>query len=267
VLVTQPEVADDVHPVAELLEVMRRLRDPRDGCPWDLAQDFSSVAPYTIEEAYEVADAIARGDMLALCDELGDLLLQVVFHARMAEERGAFAFGDVVRAIVDKMHRRHPHVFGDGEAEDVHAVRQAWEEIKDAERGSGDDPLVDVPVGLPALQRAAKLQRRAARAGFDWPCADPVLDKLREEVTELEQEVAAGAGRDRLRAELGDVLFSVVNLARHLDLDAEGALVEASARFTRRFRSMCDRAGGGRALARCQPEEREALWQEAKERE
>jgi MazG family protein len=267
VVVTQAEGADDVHLVAELLEVMRRLRDPRDGCPWDVAQDFSSIAPYTIEEAYEVADAIARGDMADLCDELGDLLLQVVFHARMAEECGAFAFPDVVRAIVDKMHRRHPHVFGDSEAVDEHAVRQVWEEIKDAERGTGDDPFDDVPAGLPALQRAAKLQRRAARTGFDWPHARPVLDKLREEVGELEQEVAAGAGRDRLRAELGDVLFSVVNLARHLDLDAEGALVEASARFARRFRFMCERAGGGRALARHAPEQLEALWQEAKARE
>ncbi len=265
---THAEGTEDAHLVLELLQVMSRLRDPRDGCPWDVAQDFNSIAPYTIEEAYEVADAIARDDMADLCDELGDLLLQVVFHARMAEERRAFRFADVVRAIVSKMQRRHPHVFGDVELSDADGVRRAWEEIKAEERGdTGDDPLADVPPGLPALQRAAKLQRRAARTGFDWPAAEPVLGKLHEEVAELEREVTSGAGRDRLRAELGDVLFTAVNLARHLDVDPEGALVEASSRFERRFRAMCAAVGGGRALADRSPEQLELLWEAAKDAE
>ena len=250
--------------MAELIEVMRRLRNPEGGCPWDLAQDFNSIAPYTIEEAYEVADAIARDRMDDLCDELGDLLFQVVFHARMAEERGAFAFDDVVRRIVDKLTRRHPHVFGDAAGGDAAAVRRTWEDIKAAERASrGEtDPLDDVPMSLPALQRAAKLQRRAARVGFDWPRPEPVLDKLREEVHELAEEVAGDGGRDRLRAELGDVLFTVVNLARHLDVEPEGALVEANARFEQRFRAM--HAAASRPLAELSEAELDVLWEEAK---
>ncbi len=256
--------------VATLLDIMRRLRDPEKGCPWDVAQDFSTISPYTIEEAYEVADAIARDAMDDLADELGDLLFQVVFHARMAEERGAFAFRDVVRGIVDKLVRRHPHVFAGARVRDAAAQSRAWEDIKATERAGGgappDDPLADVPASLAAMPRAAKLQRCAARVGFDWPHAPPVLDKLREEVGELEREIAAGATRDRLRQELGDVLFTVVNLARHLSLDAESALVEANARFAARFRAMCAAAGGAEALGALDPETREALWDEAKAR-
>jgi ATP diphosphatase len=253
-----------------LLAVMRRLRDRDNGCPWDVAQDFNSIAPYTIEEAYEVADAIARDHMPDLAAELGDLLFQVVFHARMAEERGAFCFEDVVRGIVDKMTRRHPHVFGDARVRDAAHQSRTWESIKAEERagrsGGNDtgDPLADVPVSLPGLQRAAKLQRRAARVGFDWPRAEPVLAKLREEVAELEHEMAAGGDRARLRAELGDVLFTVVNLSRHLDVDAEGALVEANARFARRFRAVCAAAGGAGELGRLSLDELEALWQAVK---
>ena len=258
--------------MAGLLEIMRRLRDPEDGCPWDVAQDFSSIAPYTIEEAYEVADAIARDHMQDLSDELGDLLFQVVFHARMAEERGAFDFGDVVRGIVGKMVRRHPHVFADARVHDAAEQSLSWEQMKAEERAGrgGDaqrDPLAGVPVSMPALQRAAKLQRRAARTGFDWPEAAPALDKLREEVGELEQEMRDGADRTRLRAELGDVLFSVVNVSRHLDVDAEGALVEASARFERRFRAVCAAADGSGGLQGRSLDELEALWQQAKREE
>lgn len=254
--------------IAALLAIMRRLRDPEQGCPWDREQDFNTIAPYTIEEAYEVADAIARDHMPDLADELGDLLFQVVFHARMAEERGAFDFADVVRGIVQKMIRRHPHVFADAQVDSADEQSLAWERIKAAERAargrSGEDPLADVPASLPPLQRAAKLQRRAARHGFDWPRAGPVLEKLREEVTELEHEIAAAAARARLREELGDVLFTVVNLARHLDVDAEGALVEASARFQTRFRALCSAAGGAHALAALDAPAVDALWQQVK---
>jgi len=254
--------------IRALLDIMARLRDPQHGCPWDVAQDFSSIAPYTIEEAYEVADAVARGDREELRDELGDLLLQVVFHARMAQEEGAFDFAAVVEAIVSKLVRRHPHVFADAVAGDPEAVRRSWEDIKADERaaaGKGQrGPFDDVARGMAALQRAAKLQRRAARYGFDWPRAAPVVDKLREELAELEQEMSTGGDRDRLRAELGDVLFTAVNLARHLDVDAEGALLEANSRFERRFLCMCRRAGGVQALARLDARALEALWEEAK---
>ena len=258
--------------IAALLAIMRRLRDPEQGCPWDREQDFNTIAPYTIEEAYEVADAIARDHMPDLADELGDLLFQVVFHARMAEERGAFTFADVVRGIVDKMIRRHPHVFADARVHDADAQSRAWEDIKAVERAArgrdgGDDPLADVPASLAPLQRAAKLQRRAARHGFDWPGAAPVLDKLREEAAELEHEIAARAPRRRLREELGDVLFTVVNLARHLDVDAEGALIEASARFQTRFRGLCAAAGGPAALAALDEQAVDALWQQVKRME
>lgn len=254
--------------IEPLLAIMRRLRDPEQGCPWDREQDFNTIAPYTIEEAYEVADAIARDHMPDLADELGDLLFQVVFHSRMAEERGAFVFADVVHGIVTKMIRRHPHVFADARVHDADAQSRAWEDIKAAERaasgrGAGD-LLADVPASLAPLQRAAKLQRRAARHGFDWPCAAPVLDKLREETAELEHEIATGASRQRLREELGDVLFTVVNLARHLDVDAEGALVEANARFKTRFRALCAAAGGAEALALLDDHAMDALWQQIK---
>lgn len=254
--------------IASLLAIMRRLRDPDGGCPWDRDQDFSTIAPYTIEEAYEVADAIARGHMGDLEDELGDLLFQVVFHARMAEERGAFDFGDVVSGIVEKMIRRHPHVFADTQVRSTGEQSRAWDEIKAAERAASgrgvEHPLDDVPASLAPLQRAAKLQRRAARHGFDWPRAEPVLEKLREEVAELEHELTQGAARERVRAELGDVLFTVVNLARHLEMDAEGALVEANARFESRFRAMCAAAGGVDDLAALDASQLEDLWQRVK---
>ncbi len=254
--------------ISALIEIMRRLRDPQSGCPWDAEQDFNTIAPYTIEEAYEVADAIARNEMGELRDELGDLLFQVVFHARMAEELNEFAFADVVSSIVDKMVRRHPHVFADATVGDAKAQTLAWEDIKAAERAAqGRDaaaPMAGIPLGLDALQRAAKIQKRAARLGFEWSETPPVLAKLREEIDELEVEIDAGAPRDRMREELGDVLFSVVNLARHLDLDPEGALVGANARFVSRFTRICEIAGGARQLQSYPLAELEAFWQQAK---
>jgi ATP diphosphatase len=221
---------------------MARLRDPQGGCPWDLQQNFASIAPYTIEEAYEVADAIERGDMLELKDELGDLLLQVVFHARMAEEAGHFDLTAVEAAICDKMLRRHPHVFGDEFVDDAEQQTAAWETHKARERAARHGPrasaLDGVARGLPALLRAEKLQRRAARVGFDWPDIRGVLGKLDEEVQELKAEVAAQSEPHRLLDEIGDLLFSVVNLARHLRVDAEGALRHANAKFERRFRAV-----------------------------
>ncbi|MEK9660325.1 MAG: nucleoside triphosphate pyrophosphohydrolase [Alphaproteobacteria bacterium] len=225
-----------------LLSIMARLRDPETGCPWDIEQNFATIAPYTIEEAYEVADAIERVDMPALRDELGDLLLQVVFHARMAEEASAFAFDDVAGAIADKMERRHPHVFGDGaDAE----LRANWENQKAAERaekaardGRNAGVLDDVPMALPALMRAEKLQKRAARVGFDWPETGPVFAKIDEEIDEVKAEIAAGSAPQRLTDELGDLLFACVNLARHLGVDPETALRGTNARFESRFRSI-----------------------------
>jgi ATP diphosphatase len=259
-------------PIERLLEVMARLRDPERGCPWDLEQNFATIAPYTIEEAYEVADAIARGDMEALREELGDLLLQVVYHAQMADEAGHFGFEDVARAIADKMIERHPHVFGTSEVESAHAQSLAWEETKAAERArkaaSRADPpslLDDLPLAFPALTLAQKLQKRAARGGFDWPEAAAVLDKLGEETAELRAELAAGASPERLEDEIGDLLFTVVNLARHLCVDAEGALRHANHKFERRFRAI-ERAltAEGRRLEDTSLDELEALWQQAK---
>ena len=249
---------------------MARLRDPETGCPWDKAQTFGSIAPYTIEEAFEVADAIERGDLADLKDELGDLLLQVVFHARIAEEAGAFAFDDVARAISDKMIRRHPHVFAGESYETAEAQTESWEAIKAAEReakGANGGVLADVPPGLPALARAVKLTKRAGRVGFDWPDADAVLDKLREEVLELEAEVAAG-DIEKAREELGDLLFVCANLARKLDVDPEAALRFANAKFTRRFGFIEDAlAARGRVPAQSTLEEMEGLWLEAKRAE
>jgi ATP diphosphatase len=263
----------DIHgtDIRVLLDIMARLRDPSTGCPWDLAQDFTSIAPYTIEEAYEVADAIARQDLDDLRGELGDLLLQVVFHARMAEEEGAFDFAGVVASIVDKMVRRHPHVFADATADDAETVRLTWEDIKAQERAARgnadvDDPFAGVHPGMAALQRASKLQQRASHRGFDWPRASLVIAKLREETDELAQEMAHGVDRERLAEELGDVLFTVVNLARHLDVDPEGALVGANARFEARFRAVCEKAGGADSLEGMDLEAMEALWQQAKRR-
>jgi ATP diphosphatase len=259
-----------------LLGIMARLRDPDGGCPWDLAQDFSTIAPYTIEEAYEVADAIDRGDMRGLREELGDLLLQVVFHAQMANEAGAFAFNDVARAISDKMVRRHPHVFGDGGLADADAVRASWEDIKHAERAAAGEAdgsaLAGVARGLPEWQRAIKLQQRAARVGFDWPGPAPVMAKLEEELEEVREEFDALAGapddpavRDRLEAELGDLLFVAANLARHAQVDVGAALRRANHKFERRFRAMeALAAADGTRLADQPLEAQDAYWARAK---
>jgi ATP diphosphatase len=245
-----------------LVAIMARLRDPERGCPWDVEQDFASIAPYTIEEAYEVADAIDRGDLDALRGELGDLLFQVVYHARMAEEAGAFGFADVVRAIADKMVRRHPHVFGD-ESRDKTADQQTldWERMKAAERGPAS-ALDGVAAGLPALTRAVKLQNRAARVGFDWPDATAVLDKIAEETAEL---VEARDDAERAFEEYGDLLFVMANLARHLRIDPEAALRAANAKFTRRFHAIeAALATEGRTPAESSLAEMDALWNAAK---
>ena len=256
------------HPLVQLLDIMARLRSPTDGCAWDLEQTFATIAPYTVEEAYEVADAIQRGDLTDLRDELGDLLFQVVFHSRMAEEAGAFAFADVARAISDKMIRRHPHVFGDAGARTSGEQTAAWEVIKAAERAAKGEAhagvLDGVPVGLPALTRAVKLTARAARVGFDWPDAARVLEKLAEEVGELEAEIEGG-DRARLQDELGDVLFVVANLARKLDIEPEDALRGANAKFIRRFGHIeSTLAAQGRSPDQSDLAEMDDLWNQAK---
>jgi len=237
-----------------LVEIMRRLRDPKTGCEWDSVQTFETIAPYTIEEAYEVADAIARDDMDALADELGDLQLQVVFHAQMAEDAGHFTLSDVIKRICEKMERRHPHIFGDAE----HGGHHLWEIIKAEERAKNPDQsaLAGVALALPALERAAKLQRRAARTGFDWPDVSGPRAKIDEELAELEAET----DHDRKLEELGDLLFAVVNLARHLNIEPEAALREANRKFEHRFRAI-EQAPG---FADMSLEEMEALWVEAK---
>jgi nucleoside triphosphate diphosphatase len=257
--------------IERLLQVMARLRDPNGGCPWDLEQDFASIAPYTIEEAYEVADAIERQDFHDLEGELGDLLLQVVYHAQMAKEAGRFDFEAVATRIAEKMIRRHPHVFGEAEVESAAAQTIAWEEAKAAEREQkkteGGDPsiLADLPLGLPALTRAAKLQRRAARVGFDWPEVVQVLDKLEEEFAEVRAELASGACQERLTDEVGDLLFAAANLARHLGIDGESALRRANRKFERRFRSIeTALSAAGRDLDNASLDEMEELWQAAK---
>jgi tetrapyrrole methylase family protein/MazG family protein/ATP diphosphatase len=262
--------ADAQHPIFRLIEIMARLRAPDGGCPWDLEQTFATIAPYTIEEAYEVADAIERGDLGDLRDELGDLLLQVVYHARMAEELGAFDFAAVAAAINDKMVRRHPHVFADAAPRDAAGQTWAWEEIKAGERAArpaADGPaslLDDVPVALPALTRAVKLSKRAARVGFVWPSAKEVLAKLHEEVAELEAEIAAGE-TDKARQELGDVLFVCANLARELDVDPEAALRLTNAKFVRRFKFIEARlAERGSSPEASDLTEMDALWDAAK---
>ena len=244
--------------IDRLTTIMARLRDPETGCDWDVAQDFSTIAPYTIEEAYEVADAIARNDMADLKDELGDLLLQVIFHSRMAEEAGLFALPDVVAAISDKMERRHPHVFGDSPG--GHA--QHWERLKADEReAKGDSGALDgVAIGLPALLRAEKLQKRAARTGFDWPDAEGPRAKVIEEIAEI--DAASPAEREE---EIGDLLFAVVNWARHLGVDAEAALRAANAKFERRFKAMETEAGD--AFAGLDLDGKEELWLSAKRAE
>ena len=258
--------------IERLIEIMAALRTPESGCPWDLEQDFRSIAPYTIEEAYEVAEAIERADLDDLKDELGDLLLQVVFHARMAEEQGVFAFDDVARAICDKLVRRHPHVFGGGGGLDADGVALQWSEIKareKAEKGAdAPESLLDgVPLALPALTRAVKLQRKASAVGFDWNDAVHVLDKIREETEEVAAELSApgAVASPALEAEIGDLLFVVSNLARHAKVDPEQALRGANAKFERRFRHIERRlAERGVACAEATLDEMEALWIEAK---
>lgn len=254
-----------------LLAIMAALRTPVTGCPWDLEQDFASIAPFTIEEAYEVADAIARGSREELKSELGDLLLQVVFHARMAEEEGSFAFADVVRALNDKMVRRHPHVFGEAAIPDATAQTENWETIKAAERAAklaaDNSVLADVPLALPALMRAHKLTKRAARVGFDWPDVEQVFDKLTEEVAETRAAIASGDA-DAVEDEVGDMLFVLANLARKAGVDPEAALSRANAKFERRFRGVeAGLAARGQAPGDASLEEMEALWVEEKRAE
>ena len=260
--------ADD--PVLRLLQIMARLRDPKTGCPWDIEQTFATIAPYTVEEAYEVADAIQRGDMEHLKEELGDLLLQVVYHARMAEEAGAFDFAAVAQGIGDKMVRRHPHVFGADEVRSAADQTDRWEAIKAAERaakGQADSALDGVPIGMPALTRAAKLTRRAARVGFDWPDISQVTAKLREELEELQDELDSG-DTDKAREELGDLLFVCANLARKLDADPEQVLADANAKFMRRFKYIEARLSEqGRAPTDSDLAEMDALWDQAKTHE
>jgi len=259
--------------IGDLLDIMARLRDPVDGCPWDREQDFSTIAPYTIEEAYEVADAIQQGDMDELRDELGDLLFQVVFHARLAGERGVFEFGDVVAAVCDKMIRRHPHVFGDARVTNASAQAEAWEQTKARERAAGQGGasaagslLDNVPRGMAELQRAVKLQKRAARVGFDWDAPGPVLDKVAEETEEMRAAIRSGAIED-MEDELGDLLFSLTNLARQLAIDPARALRRANAKFELRFRAVEAVAGGSAALEAMSLDEMEALWQQVKRRQ
>ena len=267
--------------IARLIEIMAALRTPGTGCPWDLEQDFASIAPYTIEEAYEVSDAIARGDLADLRDELGDLLLQVVFHARMAEEKDAFAFGDVVNAITRKTIRRHPHVFGDAEARAAGSAKGQWNRIKAEEKAErraeriarGLDPedhgkgfLDGVPVALPALTRALKLQQKAAEVGFDWSEAAPILEKIEEELKELREAIELGAS-DAIADEFGDLLFSLVNMARFLGVDAEAALAGTNEKFRTRFHFVERGLGqAGTELKDASLDDMEALWQEAKKR-
>jgi ATP diphosphatase len=257
--------------IDRLIAIMAQLRSTEGGCPWDLEQNFATIAPYTIEEAYEVADAIEKRDMPGLKDELGDLLFQVVFHGRMAEEQGLFGFADIADACSEKMIRRHPHVFGDM-ATVASAADQVvnWETLKAAERaslGKGEraSALDGVTVGLPALTRAVKIQNRAARVGFDWTEAAPILDKIEEEIGELRAELDSGAPADRVEDELGDLFFALANLARRLDLDAEGALRRATAKFERRFRGMeALAAATGDKLDGQSLEALDALWDQVK---
>ena len=269
--------------IQRLLGIMARLRDPQGGCPWDLKQSFATIAPYTVEEAYEVADAIDRGDLDDLKDELGDLLFQVVFHSRMAEEAGAFAFPDVVRAISDKMERRHPHVFAGMSIADSDALNAMWDAEKKKERlaklaaaGQGgtldESALAGISRGMPEWQRALKLQKKAATVGFDWPGPQPVLDKLREELDEVAVEFAAvadapddAAARDRLEEELGDLLFVAANLTRHARVDFGVAMRRANAKFERRFRAMeAMAAAEGLRLADLALDAQDAYWERAK---
>ena len=269
-------MTEQTHDMQRLLDIMARLRDPENGCPWDVEQTFATIAPYTIEEAYEVADAIDRNDLPALKDELGDLLLQVVFHARMAEEQDAFAFADVLDAISDKMTRRHPHVFANEAVADAAAQTIAWDEHKRRERqanGDGDaSALAGIARSMPEWQRAVKLQHRAAKVGFDWPGPAPVIEKLHEEIEEVRAEFAAiaadpgdAAAQQRLEDEIGDLLFVCANLARHAKVDVGSALRRANLKFERRFRAMEALAqADGTALAGLSLEMQDGYWDRAK---
>ena len=253
--------------IQRILDVMAALRHPETGCPWDVQQDFKSIAPYTLEEAYEVTDTIERGDMHDLKDELGDLLLQVVFHARMAEEAALFNFDDVVDAIADKMIRRHPHVFGDADAQDANAVRKSWEDIKAEEKAAkGKDApqslMDDIPLTLPGLSRAIKIQNRAAKMQFDWPDIEPVFDKLHEEIDEIRAAIASGS-QDDIEDELGDLLFVAANIARHLKIDPEKAVRRTNAKFIKRFKYIEERAAQSDKDT-FTLDELEAFWQQAK---
>jgi ATP diphosphatase len=254
--------------IDRLLQIMARLRDPQRGCPWDLEQTFATIAPYTIEEAYEVADAIEREDSAALRDELGDLLFQVVFHSRMAQEQGSFAFDDVAAAISDKLERRHPHVFGSAQIDTAAAQTTAWEEQKRLERErAGKSILADVPLALPALTRANKLGKRAAQVGFEWPHVTGALDKLDEELGELRTGLGKQASPAEITDELGDVLFCVVNVCRYLGVDPEVALRGANSKFERRFGYVEQRLREqGRSASEATLEEMDRLWDEGKKR-
>jgi nucleoside triphosphate diphosphatase len=268
-------LSSDLRPLmsdlARLIEIMAALRTPGSGCPWDLQQNFASIAPYTIEEAYEVADAIARGNLVDLRDELGDLLLQVIFHSRMAEEQGAFDFRDVVRSLTEKLLRRHPHVFGDRRDVTPHGVEHLWDQIKAEERAQRNDSgehetgaLAGVPVGLPALTRASKLQAKASKVGFDWNDPLAVLAKIREETDEIQSELTNG-DRAAAAGEIGDLLFAVVNLARHLHADPEAVLRACNAKFERRFAAVEKLlASRGKRPGEAGLDEMDALWDEVK---
>jgi MazG family protein len=273
---TEPRQKSDDQPytLADLLAVMARLRDPETGCPWDAKQSFETIAPYTIEEAYEVADAIDRGDKSGLKDELGDLLLQVVYHAQMANEEGSFAFDDVADAITRKMIRRHPHVFEDPTRRDAFLGSGLWEQIKaeeKAERGEATDPssiLNDVPFGMPGLTRAAKLQKRAAEVGFDWSDVGLIIEKVEEELAELKEAIAHGEPQERIADEFGDVAFVLANVARHLHVDPESALRGTCNKFIRRFQHIeTALAAEGRTPKDADLDEMEALWNAAKQAE
>jgi MazG family protein len=254
--------------VASLLDIMAQLRAPKTGCPWDLQQDFHSIAPYTLEEAYEVVDAIEQGDGGALKEELGDLLFQVVFHAQMAQEVGWFDFNAVVAGICEKMVRRHPHVFGGERIATAEAQTDAWELHKESERGRQASVLDGVPLALPALTRADKLQRRASRVGFDWPSIHGVSDKVEEELQELCGEIQGNAGADALMDEAGDLLFAAVNLVRHAGIDPEAALRQGNRKFSRRFRKVeefCEAAG--KTVAETDLDTLDSYWDKVKEQE
>ncbi len=266
---SQPE--PDTPSIRTLLDIMQRLRDPELGCPWDLEQDFLSIAPYTLEEAYEVVDAIERNVPGELQGELGDLLFQVVFHAQLARELGWFDFGDVVRGICDKMVRRHPHVFADATVEDARAQSREWERHKEREQkgGAADTSLLDgIPVAHTALTRACKLQKKAAAAGFDWTDREAVVAKVAEELEELRQEIRGGSDPHRVMTEIGDLLFSVVNVARHAGVDPESALRRANGKFDRRFRAveqLCRAAGS--SIRQAGMQELDGYWEQVKQAE